>query len=849
MSNTTVMSLLKIPLLILAFTPLVFYSTSLFPFVFPKVMFIRTALGVFWVGLAIYLIIDLYKSWRNNNKENLKNSNLNPKNSEQVDEGNKELLQEPAKTLTRPFRAFQFLAGESVNLSSREGYIDLLKSAFVRVWKNQIFLVVAVFMLLATVSTMLAVNPYRAFWGDVERGEGLIAFLFLFGFFVATLLVFNARDWGRFFGLTLIVAGVLFADQLFFFLTQQSLFMQMDPSGAVQPFGSLLGNPTFLSAFYLFAIFAAAMLLAPRLLINANKKLTLVDKLRQAGLVAIIFVSIAGIFIGGTRGAIVGLALGAVAVAIFVILRKEFPLIVRRVALIGMATMVLFGIVFVMTRNAPLWQGVPGLDRVAMISLDDPTTKTRIIAAGIGLDAVNPANEGIIRTMFGWGPENFRIAYQEHFDPTYFRYEALWFDRAHNKLIDVLVMNGALGLVAYLAIWWLIFKFIMRPSAGRARNRDDHIELGVSHDHGHHDQRVERSYQGAALLFFAVAYFTQNLFVFDMPVSYISFFAFLSFIASRGGAHKEIETGENERVATDDSRKTISALSLPVFAGAMAIFSVAVLMMTFIAFGQMRAYIVPLVTGRADLLVGNFERITQPYTYIQPTLRFLFVENVLTNIRRANMDVEAIRPFLVWLEEMIGYAADREQTDARMFMLTASVNEVLGTNDIARKYHQKALELAPRRQDVLYRLAMFEARMGYTERALGYARRIMELDPQAMIGRIYYADVLMRARGKDAFDEATELIFSVFEGPRAFRAVRDEIAVVSGIFETHLFALYLERDAVGYLDTLQRWAKFEEQKDAAVRFYSPQAPASERLIEINRRIEAFIAEGWEAVRY
>ena len=76
--------------------------------------------------------------------------------------------------------------------------------------KNKVFWFVGAFMVLMIISTLFAVNPYRAFFGDTERAEGLVTMLFLFGFFVFASLLFERKNWLMFFKLTLISGAVLF---------------------------------------------------------------------------------------------------------------------------------------------------------------------------------------------------------------------------------------------------------------------------------------------------------------------------------------------------------------------------------------------------------------------------------------------------------------------------------------------------------------------------------------------------------------------------------------------------------------------------------------------------------------
>ena len=97
----------------------------------------------------------------------------------------------------------------------------------------------------------------------------------------------------------------------------------------------------------------------------------------------------------------------------------------------------------------PVWEGGPGLDRLAELSTQTQTVQSRLMAAKISLASVNPTNAGFDRFLLGWGPDNYNIAFNNYFDPEIQRYETRLFDRAHNKIVDGFVMRGLWKGTAY----------------------------------------------------------------------------------------------------------------------------------------------------------------------------------------------------------------------------------------------------------------------------------------------------------------------------------------------------------------------------------------------------------------
>ena len=77
----------------------------------------------------------------------------------------------------------------------------------------------------------------------------------------------------------------------------------------------------------------------------------------------------------------------------------------------------------------------------------DASTGARILVWNAGWEALTE------RPYFGWGPENFNHAFEQHFDNRLYLDEYIgevWFDRAHNFFVDTLVSVGAVGMVTLL---------------------------------------------------------------------------------------------------------------------------------------------------------------------------------------------------------------------------------------------------------------------------------------------------------------------------------------------------------------------------------------------------------------
>src|SRR5574337_399584 len=82
----------------------------------------------------------------------------------------------------------------------------------------------------------------------------------------------------------------------------------------------------------------------------------------------------------------------------------------------------------------------------------------------------------------------------------------LWFDRAHNIIVEWLISAGIIGALSYLSLFGCALYLLWRFSRQKILRRSEAISLCV----------------------LLVSYFFQNLFYFDSLISYVIFFAVLA---------------------------------------------------------------------------------------------------------------------------------------------------------------------------------------------------------------------------------------------------------------------------------------------------------------------------------
>lgn len=358
------------------------------------------------------------------------------------------------------------------------------------IFKQKIIVWLSIFLGIVLLGVFFAPNTQLALWGELERGEGFITLFFFFIYIILLLVHFSRQDWLTIFKV------ILFSGIFLFFKQLAQLANHLDrPSATV-------GNPSFLADYYLLVTAAAVVLIAQ---VKSQSK-----KYKKWNITFIasgfgILNALVGIFISQSRGPLLGYLLGIFVALIWFVCKSERQPNYRKVTRIATGVLVfliLFSGIFVLTRRAKIWQDVPVLGRLTVISITDATTASRIINSKIALNSVDPAQEGLKPLLIGWGWDNYIFAWYKHYDPNLYQYDIALFDRTHNKLLDVLTMSGIFGLIAYLALWITLFMSLWRKNIG--------LIVGV-------------------FIFLAVAHFTQNLVAFESIVPYITFFLLIAF--------------------------------------------------------------------------------------------------------------------------------------------------------------------------------------------------------------------------------------------------------------------------------------------------------------------------------
>lgn len=447
------------------------------------------------------------------------------------------------------------------------------------VYKNPIFIASTIFVLFSIISTIFALNKFNAFWGTVERAEGLVGLVYIYSFFIFSLFIFNRKDWNTYFKIVISITSIILIRQFYQFVV-----------GIYRP-GSFLDNPTFLSGYLIFSIFSSIFILSEKR-----------NNFWKYFSILIIFLSILGIFLTGTRGALLGVVLGFISLLILFIFKGKKNRIgkfnLRKISVVILVIFCLFSSVFILTRHSDIWKGIPGLQRVANIGSSDTTTQTRLITAEIGIKAMNPKEIGIRNLLFGFGFESYGSLYLKYFNTNQFDYEIRWFDRSHNKFVDVFVMCGLLGLITYLSLYYFLVRQVIK--------------------------KKELSFENSAILFFTISIFVHLFFVFDHIGTIVALYSVMSLAIYLS----DLENSNLKQIVNTRQDLVLYKV-LPCVFISLSLFLIYIFIRNDLtSYLQMRNYKMIKANSDKAFVLDNIENVFYPFTPAQMNIREDFIDFV-----------------------------------------------------------------------------------------------------------------------------------------------------------------------------------------------------------------------------
>ncbi len=299
------------------------------------------------------------------------------------------------------------------------------------------------------ISSIFGVNVEQSIFSDILRGTGVyfLVTLFLLAYMFSAVL--TKKDFS-FIGKSIILSSALFS--LSYFLTT---YIFPGLKAVVTSPELLFGNSTFAGAFIMFGVGLTVLALGE---LNYKTKtfwaLVLALFVQVLNPIIINLEILSGVHSFGSilnnPFIILGDAQASSATVFLIILyalgryfiKNIVPAIKQNVAfsVFSVVTGILVVVPLIMVF-------IP--DSVIQRKYVEHSSSARVIVWQGAMEAIKE------RPFFGWGPENFDVAIQGHFDNRLFQKENLneiWFDRAHNVFLDTLIDVGFIGLTIWLTL-------------------------------------------------------------------------------------------------------------------------------------------------------------------------------------------------------------------------------------------------------------------------------------------------------------------------------------------------------------------------------------------------------------
>ena len=571
---------------------------------------------------------------------------------------------------------------------------------------------VLIFVAVIALADAFGANPYKSFWSNYERMEGLVTLLHLLGLFFAFSSVLKTEKmWSRFFHTSIGVSIILGIYGLF----QFSGAIKIN-QGGVRVDGTL-GNATYLAIYMLFHIFLTTFFLIRR---NYAKKSAGEFFSDYANYIygAIIVLQTVILYYTASRGPILGLIGGVFISSVLVVILEKEKKWVRKVAIVILAFTVAISGLFIALRDSNFVKSSQTLARLSDISVSKVAKMPRFMVWNMAYQGFKE------RPILGWGQENFNYAFNKYYNPKMYDQEQ-WFDRTHNVFFDWLVAGGALGILSYLSIFFAVIYSLWKR---------DGSNLSVA--------------EGSILTGLLIGYFFQNLFVFDNVTSYILFFAVIAYVHSRKVPQS---AGLPEKKEVSISPNVANFVFIPAI-GALALFSV--YFVNYKGYSASRT-LIKAMTPYGDGVVKNLEFFKKALAYdsfgdseireqlVQASVK-ISVSNASPETKQAFFDLTVAE-----MKKQLAKTPD----DARYHLFTGSMLTAFKQYDQGLKGLQKASELSSNKQTIRFEIIGNLINSGKTADALKLAKETFELETSSNQSRAIYAIAAIYAKDNKLADE------------------------------------------------------------------------------------------------
>lgn len=549
---------------------------------------------------------------------------------------------------------------------------------------NALLAALVLFVSVLILSAVLGEDFSRSFWSKYERMTGLLMSFHLLAFFLVISSTFRKKaDWFKIFSISIFVAVVTSIISL-------SAKAGIDVMGKAFPMrgGATIGNSSFLATYLLFNVFLALYLFLKT----------------KAG-----FKVFAGISLGITTIALL-LSTGRAAILSFLgglVLLFLFWLIFCNKEKIRFAG-IFFLAIFTFGALGVMYFSLQP-DSFVYQKMVQMATQSRIVVWQAGW------NGFLDRPWLGWGPENFELAFTKYFNPHLFLPEyggEIWFDRAHNIVVDTLVATGIVGLLSYLGIFLASFYALWKR----------------------YFQQKADFWLAGIFSVILISYSVQNLTVFDMVNSYLMLFLVLGFIASQKDVSQNYESGSRDYAGHGVFlKKALTGIVLITFSFSFFVFVIQPL--------RTDAYAIKAIREQSPQeRISLYEKtlsISQTGKY---QLREFFSDSAINFFLSAGgekIPKEDVAEEFDFISKELEKSIQSSPLDFRACLKLGRLYSIWANFDLSKSSQaeevlNRAMEISQDNQQVYWFLAQAKVNQKDYQEALSLAEKAIELEPKLL---------------------------------------------------------------------------------------------------------------------
>lgn len=405
--------------------------------------------------------------------------------------------------------------------------------------KSWVIISLSIGLTVSVITSLTGVSLIRSLWSTFERMNGVIDQAHWLAFILVTGSVYRSlSSWKVLFTLNLGIAGFvsIIGISQYYNWFNPFLLEELGSDSSTNYIRSTWGNSAFMAAYVMInSVLGLGLILqslhnqepnpVPPKYVNQSAINQPGFKLRRLHFLQIFWLlntslCLWALWFTASRGSLLSFGLGALILSVGYIFWRSEQIKTSVVYIILFLSLVATTLAIVVRASIvvdDLESSSPMIWRI-IESEEDMSYSRRVAALETTFGAYTD------KPVLGWGPENYLVPWGKHLDAISGD-EIPPFDSAHNNLIEILITQGAIGLLSYLFVWSIITMVLVRA----IKHRSSHYQYFIV-------------VVAAAL----IASFVQKLFMLDSIAITMQLSLLIAFVVSEEGRLR-INTKSNAR--------------------------------------------------------------------------------------------------------------------------------------------------------------------------------------------------------------------------------------------------------------------------------------------------------------